>query len=232
LAINQAVESMTPIWSPGSANGYHAASYGWILDELVYRWEGKTTGQVLAAELTGSLGIKDLYLGLPDAEFPRMAKMVIIDPVPEARALTSDAVNAFAVRLSLSWVAGVATATALAGLMNLLVDRGTRGGRAYFSEDTFSLASRATNSPNETDRRLMRPIRWGLGFILGDTPDIYGTAPHAGVVGHAGGGASVAWADPEKRLAVAFLCNGMLTGGREWERYRRIGDVIYGFLRN
>ena len=47
-------------------------------------------------------------------------------------------------------------------------------------------------------------------------------------VGHAGGSASIAWADPDERLPVAFLCNRMISGSSK--RYRRIGDAVYGAL--
>jgi hypothetical protein len=35
--VAEAVEAMKPIWPPGTANGYHAASYGWVIDELIFR---------------------------------------------------------------------------------------------------------------------------------------------------------------------------------------------------
>ncbi len=233
--VAKAVEAMKPIWTPGSANGYHATSYGWVIDELVYRWEGKDVSQLLKTEITESLGIKDVYLGLPEKEFPRMAKMVVEDRVRKnqlIRARFSDFLNSYnGIKLPLSWAGGVATARDLAKLMNLLSYEGTSHSARYFSKETQKIASTPTNRPGEIDRRLLWPVRWGLGFILGDTPHIYGTPPHPRVVGHAGGGASVAWADPEKRLSVAFLCNKMLGGTRSWERYRRIGDSIYAAIK-
>lgn len=98
--------------------------------------------------------------------------------------------------------------------------------RFNISKETQIKASTPKNKAGEIDRRLKWPVRWGLGFILGDTPDIYGKVPHLKAIGHAGGGAGVAWADPERKLAVAFLCNKML-GVRSWERYRKIGDQVY-----
>lgn len=230
-----AVEAMNPIWTPGSANGYHAASYGWVIDELVYRWERKNISQLLKTEITEPLGIKDVYLGLPEKEFPRMAKMIVEDRVRKnqsVRARFSDFLNTYdGIKLPLSWAGSVATARDLAKLMNLLAFEGTIHAKKCFSKETQKIASTPTNRSDEIDRRLLWPARWGLGFILGDTPHIYGTPPHPRVVGHAGGGASVAWADPEKRLSVAFLCNKMLGGTRCWERYRRIGDSVYAAIK-
>ncbi len=77
----EAVEKMKPIWPPGSTTGYHSLSYGWVLDELVYRWEGRNIANLLRSELTEPLAIKDLFLGLPGEQFPRMAKMVVDERV-------------------------------------------------------------------------------------------------------------------------------------------------------
>jgi len=231
-AVANAVAAMKPIWEPGTANGYHAATIGWICDELVWRWEGKPLHVVLEEEILKPLDIHDLYLGLPREEFPRMAKMVVDDQVRAAqqtRARFSDFVNTYeGVRLPLSWVMGVATAPALASVMNILAYEGTFAGHTFFSADTQALATTPTNAPGEVDLRLQQPIRWGLGFILGTTPDYYGAGSHPRAVGHAGGSASIAWADPDVRLTVAFLCNRMMSGSSK--RYRRVGDAVYDAL--
>ena len=230
-AVAAAVEAMEPIWPPGTANGYHAASYGWVLDELVYRWKRGSVARVLEEEFTGPLGIENVYLGLPKKDFTRMTSMVVEDRVRErqsARARFSDFINTYeGVRLPLSWVGGVATAHDLADLMNVLAFEGTFKSRTFFSKETQRAAGSPRNAAGEIDRRLKWPVRWGLGFILGDTPHIYGTPPHPQALGHAGGGAGVAWADPECKLAVAFLCNKMLGGTRVWKRYQEIGDQVY-----
>lgn len=233
-AVAAAVEAMKPIWPPGSANGYHAATIGWVCDELVYRWEKRSISQFLKAEVTQPLGINDLYLGLPEKEFPRMAKMVVEEQVRQQqaqRARFSDFINTYdGIKLPLAWVGGVATARDLAKLMNVPAYEGKWRNRTFFSKQTLKLASTPTNAAGVTDLRLQQPIRWGLGFILGDTPNIYGTPPHPRAVGHAGGGAVVAWADPDQRLAVAFLCNRMVTRSGP-QRNREIGDLIYGALK-
>jgi CubicO group peptidase (beta-lactamase class C family) len=184
--------------------------------------------------VTQPLGIKDVYLGLPEKEFPRMAKMVVEEQVRQQqaqRARFSDFINTYdGIKLPLAWVGGVAKARDLANLMNVLAYEGAWRNRTFFSKQTLKLASTPTNAPGMTDLRLQQPIRWGLGFILGDTPNIYGTPPHPRAVGHAGGGAVVAWADPDQRLAVAFLCNRMVTRAGP-QRNREIGDLIYGALK-
>jgi CubicO group peptidase (beta-lactamase class C family) len=231
-AVAAAVAAMKPIWEPGTANGYHAATIGWICDELVYRWEKKPLHVVLEEEILTPLGVTDLYLGLPREEYPRMAHMVVEDRVREGqvtRARFSDFINTYeGVSLPLSWVMGVATARALAHVMSIPAHEGTLGGRAFYSAATQKLVTTPTNDPGVVDLRLQAETRWGLGFILGDTPNMYGSVARPRVIGHAGGSATVAWADPDLRLSVAFLCNRMMSGSKT--RYRRIGDAVYGAL--
>jgi len=230
-AVAAAVEAMKPIWPPGTANGYHASSYGWVIDELIFRWKRGSVARVLQEEFIEPLGISNVFLGLPKEHFPRMTAMVVEDRVRErqaARARFSDFVNMYeGVKLPLSWVMGVATARDLADFMNVLTFEGTFKSHAFFSKESQKAAGTPRNEAEEMDRRLVWPVRWGLGFILGDTPHVYGTPPHPQALGHAGGGAGVAWADPEHKLAVAFLCNRMLGGTRVWERYQKIGDQVY-----
>jgi CubicO group peptidase (beta-lactamase class C family) len=232
--VARAIEAMEPQWEPGTANGYHASSFGWIADELVHRWEGRGVSELLQTEVLDPLGIEDVYLGLSRTAYARIAKMAVDPGVrrrQSARAEFSDFLNTHAgARLPLAWVGGFATARAMGRLMNLLAYEGTLGDRKIVSKESLQLAAKPTNEPGVEDRVLLWPIRWGLGFILGDTPHIYGTPPHPGARGHAGGGASVAWADPVRRLAVSFMCNRMLAR-ESWDRYHRIGDAVYRCLK-
>jgi CubicO group peptidase (beta-lactamase class C family) len=56
----------TPLWEPGTAHGYHAVTYGFLVGEVLRRITGKSVGTLLAEELAGPLGL-DAYIGLPDA---------------------------------------------------------------------------------------------------------------------------------------------------------------------
>ncbi|MFC7896421.1 serine hydrolase domain-containing protein [Streptomyces sp. NPDC057381] len=64
----EAVAAQAPVWEPGTDHGYHALTYGWLLDELVRRVTGgRGTGEWLADEIAGPLGL-DLWIGLPADE--------------------------------------------------------------------------------------------------------------------------------------------------------------------
>jgi formylglycine-generating enzyme required for sulfatase activity len=231
--IARAIEGMTPDWKPGEKNGYHGVIIGMISDEIISRLEGKypPMGDILRREFFEPLGLKDIYLGLPPSEYPRMAKMTVLSPQTEARKRTSDFLNwEEGIQIEQSWVGGVSTAKDLANFMNIFVYEGTYKGKRFFSKEVQELVSKPTNKAGEIDEVLMTPLRWGFGFFLGDSPYVFGTPPHPGALGHTGGSATVAWADPENKLAVAFLCNGMNNSREAFERYRRVGDLVYGAL--
>ena len=225
---------MEPIWTPGTASGYHAATFGWILDELVYRWEGRNISRFMNEAVIEPLGLKNIFIGLPPREFPRMAKMFVQGGVRErqdTRARFSDFLNTPAgMSLPLAWVGGVANARDLACLMNILAYEGTFASTTFFSKQTQEELTRPLNPPGTIDRRLQLPIRWGLGFMLGSTPRIFGDHLNPRVVGHAGGSASIAWADPDQKLSVAFLTNQMTDMNTAWERFRVIGNKVYECL--
>jgi CubicO group peptidase (beta-lactamase class C family) len=70
-----ALERQSPSWPPGTAHGYHATTYGWLVGEVVRRITGMSIGTYLRNEITGPLGA-EFYIGLPPAEEPRVARLV------------------------------------------------------------------------------------------------------------------------------------------------------------
>ena len=68
LAWDPVVEKLaasTPLWEPGTAHGYHAVTYGFLVGEVLRRITGRSVGTLLRDEVAGPLGL-DLYIGLPD----------------------------------------------------------------------------------------------------------------------------------------------------------------------
>ncbi|WP_374705498.1 serine hydrolase domain-containing protein [Streptomyces sp. AJS327] len=70
----RALAAQEPVWEPGTAHGYHAHTYGWLLGELVRRTTGRTLGQWFEAEVARPLGL-DLWIGLPVREHGRVARL-------------------------------------------------------------------------------------------------------------------------------------------------------------
>lgn len=71
----EALERQEPSWPPGSAHGYHATTYGWLVGEVVRRVTGMSIGTYLRTEIAGPLGA-DFFIGLPASEEPRVARLV------------------------------------------------------------------------------------------------------------------------------------------------------------
>ena len=70
----KALAAMTPIWEPGTAHGYHAVTYGWLVGEVLRRVSGRSVGQLFADEVAGPLGL-EFWIGLPEDQQARVAPL-------------------------------------------------------------------------------------------------------------------------------------------------------------
>ena len=57
------LESQSPIRQPGTSQGYHAMTYGWLTGELIRRVDGRSAGQYFKEEIATPLNI-DFHIGL------------------------------------------------------------------------------------------------------------------------------------------------------------------------
>ncbi len=64
--------AQAPWWEPGTRGSYHASTFGHLNAELVRRVTGTTLSQFIATEISRPLDA-DFYLGVPEAEFGRVA---------------------------------------------------------------------------------------------------------------------------------------------------------------
>lgn len=108
LAIKPIVDALAaaaPLWDPGTAHGYHALTYGWLVGEIVRRVDGRSIGAFVAEELAGPLGL-DLWIGLPDDQHGRVSPLIMAQPgdmsgfdlsalTPEIQAVLADLATAF-----------------------------------------------------------------------------------------------------------------------------------------
>src|SRR5437773_2459199 len=92
-AVVQAIEAQKPLWPPGTAHGYHARTFGFLLDELVRRIAGKTLSDYWQQNFAQPLNL-DLWIGLPKKENPRVATVYAArgnnPPEPKNRQSGSD----------------------------------------------------------------------------------------------------------------------------------------------
>ncbi|MFF4605008.1 serine hydrolase domain-containing protein [Streptomyces sp. NPDC001339] len=220
-----------PWWEPGTAQGYHAVTFGYLVGEVVRRITGQSLGAFLRSEITEPLGAR-VFIGTPAEEHASCADMVgQLDeawlaeqfpgaPKPPFRSLADHPlatvmlaltsipigdVNSAAYR-SAEIPAGNAHASAhgLATVYGALVT-GRLIGRA-----TLESMRRSQSRPGERDLTIdpLAPDgyahRWGLGYML-NHQGLVGPNPRA--FGHGGAGGSYAFADPENRLSYAYAMN-------------------------
>ncbi|MEU2516943.1 serine hydrolase domain-containing protein [Streptomyces syringium] len=228
----RALAAQAPAWEPGTAHGYHAQTYSWLLGELVRRVTGRPIGRWVAEEIAGPLGL-DLWIGLPDAEQGRVGRIADIalpaepatpglrmrpkrsvsDAYSDPGSLTRRAFGAIdpqadendpAYRAAeLPASAGIATADALARFYASLIGD-VDGARRLFAPATLTLAR--TEESAGPDKVLVVGTRFGLGYML-HGPACPLLAP--GSFGHPGRGGSLAFADPESGTAFGYVTNGM-----------------------
>jgi CubicO group peptidase (beta-lactamase class C family) len=76
----EALEHQAPVWEPGSKQGYHAVTFGWLVGEIVRRAaDADRFGDFLADAVVKPLGL-DMYVGTPSSEHHRVADLVRDQP--------------------------------------------------------------------------------------------------------------------------------------------------------
>jgi len=240
----RALATQTPLWEPGTRHGYHVRTWGWMLGELVRRVTGTSIGLFVAGEVAAPLGL-DFHLGLPEALEPRVATLYPpappTDPAQIAlmaqlmgpgtflhRALIGPADLAYGAvwntralhAAEMPSSNGIGTAHALARFYAALV--GLVDGRRLLSAATVEAARRVVSDGD--DAVLGTPTRFGLGFML--PPALSLDCPPS-CFGHPGAGGSLAFADPTRELAFAYVTNQLKLGPSGDERSRRLVRALY-----
>jgi CubicO group peptidase (beta-lactamase class C family) len=245
-AVIAAIEKQTPIFPPGTQQGYHARTFGFLLDEIVRRLSGASSlGAHFHARFREPMGI-DFWIGLPEEMMPRVATLhpgklraeMGKDPFFQAfNSRGSVTSRTFASLAGLNAVqdmnryeslapgyasmGGVGTARGLASFYAMLANGGEWKGRRYVSEAVLGLLE--TTISQQEDAVLHAPVAFAAG-VMKDAVDesgeklrrTYGTGLRA--FGHPGAGGSLAFADPERKLSFAYVMNQMELGALPGER--------------
>jgi len=249
-AVIRAIESQKPLWPPGTAHGYHARTFGFLLDELVRRIAGRTLSQYWREIFAQPLGL-DFWIGLPAEENSRVASVYAaksgrpLEPKKFYSDLTKPGTLArktFTSPYGLNSVSGMNTpeiraqpivsfggigsASALAKFYAMLANGGQFEGQTFFSEET--IAWMTTVLADGMDRVFQIPTAFSAGFMK-DPRNVAGRmfGPSANALGHPGAGGANAFADPENRLAFAYVMNQMEHQVLPNEKSLRLVDAIY-----
>jgi CubicO group peptidase (beta-lactamase class C family) len=238
-AICAKLAAMAPLWPPGTASGYHPITFGYIAGEIFRRVEGRTMGTALRDELARPFGL-DLWIGLPDGEFDRVAELQRPVGLPDfgerneaTRAAFLTPWSAPGGRNTAEWrrveipsANGHATAESLARLMGALANDGWLEGEEILAPALIAEAAR--ERIRGQDLVLPFIMSWGAGFMRNETETPWGPALQS--FGHSGWGGSCAFADPETKLAGAYVMNKQGTQLMGDARPKRLIEAAYAAL--
>jgi CubicO group peptidase (beta-lactamase class C family) len=246
-AVADLLAAQPPMWTPGTAHGYHALTYGWLAGEIVRRVGGRPVGEYVRAEFAGDL---DLWIGAPIDVLDRAAKLTARRPggaepahqaaQDAARQPANDASSALdlalrnpapgkggfnnPVVLRGGWPGAgmVATATALAGFYRDLL-----AGRIVRPETLGAAIKPRVNGP---DRVLVVDSAFGLGFMRPSSVFPVPPGGRVGAFGHTGAGGSIGLGDVERGIGMAYVMNRLSDQFTADPRGHRLVDAVYRSL--
>ncbi len=244
----------TPFWEPGTRNGYHALTFGYLVGELVRRVSGRSLGTFFKEEVAGPLGI-DFWIGLPESEESRVAPVIPAAPDPATfgdfeRLAFSDPTSLPGLIFANSGgymmpgecdsraghtaemgaVGGQTNGRGLAGMYAPLAN----GGGPLVSEAAV-VRMGSVASATSVDATLLAPTRFGLGFVkaidnralpLVNASIILSEA----AFGHTGMGGSIGFCDTGPRMSFGYAMTAMGSGLGINERGQSLVDAAYRSL--
>lgn len=252
FAVCGAIAAAEPWWRPGSAQGYHMVTFGFILGEVIRRVTGRTPGHFLRTEIAEPLGI-DVHVGLPTAEHHRCAEMIdkprVRDVLAQMRVPSRptriDEHPMAALAVAADFIPDDEVAEGTPGRWRSAEFPATNAHVSALGMATFynALAQeklltrghlercRASQGGSDTDLVLGPRVAdhgWGLGYMLNQR----GVAgPNAGIFGHGGSGGSYAFVDLEHRIGYAYVMNRFdATKCNADPRSRVLSDGVYSAL--
>jgi CubicO group peptidase (beta-lactamase class C family) len=249
----RALEAQAPLWPPGTAHGYHARTFGFLLDELMRRITGKTLSDYWREIFARPLEL-DFWIGLPEEQNSRVATIYaaksgkppepaqfyrdLVTPGTLARKTFTSPYGLNVIRKmndpdiraqSIVSFGGIGSASALAKFYSLLANGGELNGQSFFSQETIE--GMTTTLSDGKDRVFQIPTAFSAGFMK-DSRDaarrLFG--PSATSFGHPGAGGSHAFADPENKIAFAYVMNQMEQSVLPNEKALRLVNATYHLL--
>jgi CubicO group peptidase (beta-lactamase class C family) len=249
-AVIAALEKQKPLWPPGTGHGYHARTFGFLVDECVRRLTGNRVADYWREKFAEPIGL-DIWIGLPESEDDRTATIYAAKaggeqkPAEFYRELTTPGTlvqKTFTSPPGLNSVAamnrrenraasivsfnGMGSAFSLAKFYGMLANGGEMEGRRYFNRETITQMSDPLVSG--IDCILQIPTSFSAGFMKdppGAKPRIFG--PSLSAFGHPGAGGGNAFADPESGIGFAYVMNQMEQSLLPNEKSSRLVAAIY-----
>jgi len=246
------LENVKPLWKPGKKHGYHSATIGLYIQQLVMRIDkkGRTVGQYFKEEIAQPLGL-NFYIGLPnDFDSDRLATLKMISPFmaifnlrKPPKGLVGQMINSKSLmNRSFATIksdfddpveelkyenpagAGAGDARSLAKVYGILANGGEE---LKISPKTLSFIGKFTDPPE--DGIFDEVMKWNsLGSSGGFAkPDKQFNFAGAEAFGFVGSGGSFAFADPEYSLGFAYVMNRMDFYGMNDPREAALREAMY-----
>jgi CubicO group peptidase (beta-lactamase class C family) len=241
--ILELIYELEPTYKPGTVPAYHAITSGFVFAELIKRISGMGIRELLHQAISEPLGMSHFNFGVPAERLDEVAVDACTGPkllwplkdifenalgVPFEQVI--DISNDPRFRTAVVPSANlIATADDICRFFELLLAGGVYEGTQIFSESTIRRAIEP-QTPGQIDRTLFLPLSYSMGFMLGTDPvGLYGIRCGR-AFGHVGLSNILAWADPERDIAVALMNSGkplFALDTRHWlEIVRRISTRI------
>jgi CubicO group peptidase (beta-lactamase class C family) len=241
------------LWPPGTGHGYHGRTFGFLLDELMRRIAGKTLSDYWQENFASPLEL-DFWIGLPEEQNSRVATIYAAksgkppEPAKFYRDLVTPGTLArktFTSPYGLNVISkmndphirtqpnvsfgGIGSASALAKFYSMLANGGELDGQSFFSQETIERMTMTLS--DGVDRVFQIPTAFSAGFMK-DSREVARRmfGPSAISFGHPGAGGAQAFADPENKIAFAYVMNQMEQSVLPNEKSLRLVDAIYDLL--
>ena len=236
-----------PWWEPGTASGYHAASQGHLVGEIVRRVTGKRLKTFVDEEIAGPLGA-DFHIGARESDWGRIAPVVPPPPMkldlrslppesPAFKTYTGPGLHPSAAntegwrRADMGALNGHGNARSVARIMRAISLGGTVNGVRLLSPETIALIFEEQS--HNVDLVLGARLRFGIGYALPETktiPYVSARGPDARVCFWGGWGGSLIVMDTESRVTIAYMMNKMAPGIIGSDRSERYVRAIHACL--
>lgn len=237
-AVIAAIEQQEPLWAAGTGHGYHARTFGFLLDELLRRISGMSVAEYWRQYFAEPMQL-DIWIGLPASENERVATIYAAKAEGtqslESRQSGSDfyrdlatpgtlvrktftsprglhsvsGMNSPDIRAQpIVSFGGIGSASSLAKFYAMLAAGGRMEDRQYLRAPTLNWMS--TTLSEGVDLTFQLPTAFSAGFMK--DPSIAEKrffGLSPSAFGHPGAGGSHAFADPENGIAFAYLMNQM-----------------------
>jgi CubicO group peptidase (beta-lactamase class C family) len=249
----RALEAQRPLWTPGTAHGYHARTFGFLLDEVIRRITGKILSDYWQENFAQPLKLH-FWIGLPANENSRVATICAArgNKIPEPEEFYRDldtpgtlARKTFTSPYGLNVISkmndpniraqpnvsfgGIGSASALAKFYSVLANGGEFNNQNRFSSQAIGWMT--TPLSDGIDRVFKIPTAFSAGVMKDSrlaVRRLFG--PSTTSFGQPGAGGAHAFADPENKIAFAYVMNQMEQSVLPNEKSLRLVDAIYDLL--